>query len=298
MKCTFNTWPNNQPKSRWISIRDKCLDHKPKDIGLRERALPYKRHLTLGIPLRFPETQSLMYNEHCVACLSPVYAMIKWREINETILCCNIACQLVYQLKFLVSYGRNIYWASTIYHTFGIPRWIRYVPCLLVEETHTEQLVIQLCYESSGEAIQENPWLPRVTMDSPILGRGRWRNTSWVLKDTLKVARWREWHETGTFLLPKVLWTEKWKPWQLSFMVLRHWVMARSDERRVVKKEAASGRSCLPWCVEVFYLDNRVTLRGFEQEHQSIASRFWLMAIVWRIGWRDACRSSEIRILL
>ena len=139
--------------------------------------------------------------------------------------------------NFLVSYSRNIYWASTIYHTFGIPRWIRYIPCLLVEETHTEQLVIQLCYESSGEAIQENPWLPRVTMDSPILGRGRWWNTSWVLKDTLKVARWREWHETGTFLLPKVLWTEKWKPWQLSFMVLRHWVMARSDERRVVKRK-------------------------------------------------------------
>lgn len=84
-----------QPKSRWISIRDKCLGHKPKHIGLRERALPCKRCLTLGIPLRFPETQSLTYNGHCVACSSLVHAMIKWREISEIILCCNIACQLV-----------------------------------------------------------------------------------------------------------------------------------------------------------------------------------------------------------
>ena len=139
--------------------------------------------------------------------------------------------------NFLVSYRGNIYRASTIYHTFGIPRWIRYGPYLLVEETHTEQLVIQVCDESSDEAIWENPWLPWVTMDSRILWRGRWWNMSWVLKDTLKVARWREWHEKGTFLLTTFLWTEEWKPWQLSFMVLRHWVMAGNYERIVVNRK-------------------------------------------------------------
>ena len=272
---------NQQKSGLNLSERKAWTTSQKIQVWERERALPCKRRLTPDIPLRFPEPQFFIYNEHRMGCPSPVLAMIKWREISELILYAATlhanwsSTDLLYQLKlfiwllkecFLSTYYVTCIWNTRMNKTRPLPS--------SRGDTHKTVGYTAVWWKQWWSHPRE-PWESRGGVLAPSSGEEDDGTLELNLKWHIGGSQMKRVGGEGDMLGKKVLRTEEWKPMTAQF----HGSQALSIDRKWWKnsclQERASGRPCLPWwCVGVYSLNNRETLQGFEQGRQSISSRF------------------------
>lgn len=207
--------------------------------------------------------------------------MIKWREISELILYAatlhanwsstDLPCQLklfiwLWKERFLSTYYVPCIWNTRM-------KEIRPLPSSR-GDTHKAVGYTAVWWKQWWSHPRE-PWESRGGGLAPSSGDEDDGTLELNLKWHIGGSQMKRVGGEGDMLGKKVLRTEEWKPMTAQSRGSQALSIDRKWGKNSCLQEWASGRPCLPWwCVGVYSLNSRETLKGFEQGRQSISSRF------------------------